>query len=217
MYHQQPTPDNRLIAPDVARGKRERDAMEILDEILDKLHRIADRFECSTDGVEDAADRLATAFNDAKMRIVELEAALSYEQLTAAHYGADLVTIVQLCGGDVEDGPAAARECVERVLAQAKAPHVRDDRRLGLIDGWEFDDSSAITTWFRKGANKNIDAVIRLFKDARWHVIAWHADKSFTQHRTLLEAHDALIASGSESPFVVVTGPAVAKAEGGAA
>jgi hypothetical protein len=51
-------------------------------------------------------------------RITELEAALAFEQLTTAHYAADLVAIVQLCGGDVEDGPSAARECVERVLAE---------------------------------------------------------------------------------------------------
>jgi hypothetical protein len=38
---------------------------------------------------------------------------------------------------------------------------------------------------------------------------AHHADGSETDHTSRLEAHDALIASGSESPFVAVTGPAV--------
>jgi major membrane immunogen (membrane-anchored lipoprotein) len=41
-----------------------------------------------------------------------------------------------------------------------------------------------------------------------WYV-AYHADESFTQHATLLEAHDALVESGSPSPFEVVTGSAV--------
>ena len=47
---------------------------------------------------------------------------------------------------------------------------------------------------------------MRVFKYAGWHVIAWHADKSFTQHTTFMAAHNALIASGSPSPFEVVTG-----------
>jgi hypothetical protein len=88
------------------------------------------------------------------------------------------------------------------------APHARDLRRLRIRDGWEFTDSSAITSW-SETSRPQADCVVRLFKDARWHVIAWHADKSFTQHATLLEAHDALVESGSPSPFEVVTGAAV--------
>jgi hypothetical protein len=88
------------------------------------------------------------------------------------------------------------------------ASHVRDLRRLRIRDGWEFTDSSAITSW-SETSRPQADCVVRLFKDARWHVIAWHADKSFTQHATLLEAHDALVESGSPSPFEVVKGSAV--------
>ena len=87
------------------------------------------------------------------------------------------------------------------------AEHVRDRRRLRLRDGWEFNDSSATTSWFETGVGSWENCVVRLFKDARWHVIAWHADKSFTQHATLLEAHVALWQSGSPSPFKVVRSP----------
>ena len=90
-----------------------------------------------------------------------------------------------------------------------RAPHARDRRRLKLRDGWEFTDFSATTSWFETGVGSWENCVVRLFKDARWHVIAWHADKSFTQHATLLEAHDALVESGSPSPFEVVKGSAV--------
>jgi major membrane immunogen (membrane-anchored lipoprotein) len=38
---------------------------------------------------------------------------------------------------------------------------------------------------------------------------AYHADGSETDHATRLEAHDALVESGSPSPFEVVTGSAV--------
>ena len=90
------------------------------------------------------------------------------------------------------------------------APHVRDDRRLKWRDGFggvpmrkasgeryirESDDRTIIQQNFSTGT-----------------FTAFHADWSFTRHASLLEAHDALIVSGSESPFVTVTGPAV-KAE----
>lgn len=90
------------------------------------------------------------------------------------------------------------------------APHVRDDRRLKWRDGFrgvpmrkasgeryirESDDRTIIQQNFSTGT-----------------FTAFHADWSFTRHASLLEAHDALIVSGSESPFVAVTGPAV-KAE----
>jgi hypothetical protein len=98
---------------------------------------------------------------------------------------------------------------VASVWPYPRAPHVRDRRRLRIRDGWEFNDSSATTSWFQAEDIAQVNCVVRLFKDARWHVIAWHADKSFTQHTTLLEAHDALVESGSPSPFEVVTGAAV--------
>ena len=134
--------------------------------------------------------------------VMDLEAALSFEQLTTAHYAADLVAIVQLCGGDVEDGPSAARECVERALAERAA---RDARRLKLREGCKSQsavDGEAL--WFLPTG----PAVLALCLPTGVFT-AIHADGSETDHATRLEAHDALIASGSESPFEVVTGPAV--------
>ena len=93
------------------------------------------------------------------------------------------------------------------------APHVRDDRRLKLREGCfsEEDDEDNTVVWSKIGQECVVceDRLARLFT-------AWHADDSFTQHGSLLEAHDALIASGSESPFVVVVGVVPkAKVEGG--
>ena len=81
-----------------------------------------------------------------------------------------------------------------------------DRRRLKLLPGWTFEDSGNTTTWYKEGKDPRHDGVMRVFKYAGWHVIAWHADKSFTQHTTFMAAHNALIASGSPSPFEVVTG-----------
>lgn len=81
-------------------------------------------------------------------------------------------------------------------------------RRLRLLPGWTFEDCGNTTTWHKEGADPRHDGVMRVFKYAGWHVIAWHADKSFTQHTTFMAAHNALIASGSPSPFEVVTGRA---------
>lgn len=97
------------------------------------------------------------------------------------------------------------------------APHVRDDRRLKLREGWgvNFPRDGMIhygpNDSGRYDFGINEDRVSRAFT-------AFHADDSETDHATRLEAHDALIASGSESPFVVVTGvvaKAKAKVEGG--
>lgn len=95
--------------------------------------------------------------------------------------------------------------------------HVRDDRRLKLREGWfsEFDDKDSTLLHFKISQTGEFgiteDRLARTFT-------AVHADGSETDHATRLEAHDALIASGSESPFVAVVGVvAKAKAEGGAA
>ena len=207
------------LAAQAVNFRSERDNLSArLSAVRGVLGRIADRVESGTEGVEDGVNRLATAFNDAKMRIVELEAELSFEQLTSAHYGADLVTIVQLCGGDVEDGPSAARECVERLVAQAKAPHVRDTRRLKLRKGWseKWDELLAIDNVTEIGQHfcwlrDRDEAAYIVFCPARNVYTACHDDGSETDHATRIEAHDALIESGSESPFETVTG-VVAKA-----
>jgi hypothetical protein len=84
-----------------------------------------------------------------------------------------------------------------------QALHVRDTRRLRLREGYEPHDSNGIVTvWQNKLTLKS--SISECF--ARALVIAFHADGSETDHATRLEAHDALIASGSESPFEVVTG-----------
>ena len=81
-----------------------------------------------------------------------------------------------------------------------------DRRRLRVLPGWTFDDHSHMTSWAKEGDDPRYLCVVRLFKYAGWHVIAWHADRSFTQHTSLLAAHNALVASGSPSPFEVLTG-----------
>jgi hypothetical protein len=101
------------------------------------------------------------------------------------------------------------RLAVASVWPYPRAPHARDRRRLRIRDGWEFRQTSATTVWFKASDDPWSEGVVETSKDARWHAIAWHADKSFTQHTTLLEAHDALVESGSPSPFEVVTGSAV--------
>lgn len=196
--------------------------MTLLDEILDELTMRGASSPAVMERVryfKRAEDLAAQAVNfrpdrdRLAGRVAELEAELSHECLTSAHHYADLVAIVQLCGGDVEDGDSA-RECVERVLARAKAPHVRDPRRLKLRDGWkrhpyEVEDGW-VTLW------RNLDSQhVALCEYSPGLFVAFHADGSETDHATRLEAHDALIASGSESPFVVVVG-VVAKVEGGA-
>jgi hypothetical protein len=93
-----------------------------------------------------------------------------------------------------------------------RAPHVRDARRLKLREGYELHDSNGVVTVWRNSQTRK-SSISECF--ARALVIAFHADGSETDHASRLEAHDALIASGSESPFAVATGPAVAKVEGG--
>ena len=100
-------------------------------------------------------------------------------------------------------------------VPSSKAPHVRDARRLKLREGWSEDrdwvgeeDNGTLRfiDWGSFDAQSSISFVPNL------GYTACHADGSVTDHTTRLEAHDALRASGSESPFVAVTGPAI-KAE----
>ena len=92
-----------------------------------------------------------------------------------------------------------------------KAPHVRDARRLKVRDGWGVTQGKQHSLWWARDDGSDGFGTITLSLNTTRY-IAYHADRSFTMHESLLEAHDALRASGSESPFVAVTGPAV-KAE----
>lgn len=98
-------------------------------------------------------------------------------------------------------GPPAPRMFVPDPMAE----HVRDARRLKLREGarpeWEA-NSTLLRYCMGDKALITEDRMARSFT-------AGHADGSETDHATRLEAHDALIASGSESSFEVVTGPAV--------
>jgi hypothetical protein len=89
------------------------------------------------------------------------------------------------------------------------AEPVRDTRRLKLREGWVATGDEFMRHWGPDvGGSPHYAAGISFFCAARlW--TAHHADGSETDHTSRLEAHDALIASGSESPFVAVTGPAV--------
>jgi len=106
--------------------------------------------------------------------------------------------------GDNDTGYAAL--CF---VPSPRAPHARDSRRLKLREGWKSSGDefslhygpdvtgrahyAAGVSWCRSG---------QLFT-------AYHADGSQTDHATRLEAHDALVESGSPSPFEVVKGSAV--------
>ena len=90
------------------------------------------------------------------------------------------------------------------------APHVRDARRLKLRDG--FDIETDLEKRVEYYVRELDDTALIYYTSATGLFTAWHGDKSITEHASLLEAHDALVESGSESPFVAVTGPAV-KAE----
>ena len=98
------------------------------------------------------------------------------------------------------------------------APHVRDDRRLKLREGYFMErpeDDNTLLRYMRDTDGDVERAVILEDRLAR-SFVAYHDDDSWSDHSTLLEAHDALIASGSESPFVVVVGVVEkAKVEGG--
>jgi hypothetical protein len=88
-----------------------------------------------------------------------------------------------------------------------RAPHVRDARRLKLREGGtqntHGDEDRWVTVW------RGPDGPSAIVRHSAHLFTAIHADDSETDHATRLEAHDALVESGSPSPFDVVTGPAV--------
>jgi hypothetical protein len=99
------------------------------------------------------------------------------------------------------------RGAVASVWPYPRAPHYRDRRRLRILESdsvYHEEDLKAGCAYFMLGNRIMIKESLYTGK-----FTAWHADKSFTQHTTLLEAHDALVESGSPSPFEVVTGSAV--------
>jgi hypothetical protein len=88
-----------------------------------------------------------------------------------------------------------------------RAPHARDRRRLRILESDSVcheEDLKAGFAYFMLDDRAMIKESLHTGK-----FTAWHADGSQTRHDTLLEAHDALVESGSPSPFEVVTGSAV--------
>jgi hypothetical protein len=85
------------------------------------------------------------------------------------------------------------------------APHVRDRRRLRLREGYASTSNGNFCHW----RTESTGGVVMSESSQRRGVTVWHADGSETDHATRLEAHDALVDSGSPSPFEVVTGAAV--------
>jgi hypothetical protein len=86
-----------------------------------------------------------------------------------------------------------------------RAPHARDRRRLRLREGYASTSNGNFCHW----RTESTGGVIMSESSQRPGVTVWHADGSETDHATRLEAHDALVESGSPSPFEVVTGSAV--------
>ena len=87
------------------------------------------------------------------------------------------------------------------------APHVHDHRRLRIRESdsvYHEEDLKSGSAYFMLDERAMIKESLYTGK-----FTAWHADGSQTRHDSLLEAHDALVESGSPSPFEVVTGAAV--------
>jgi hypothetical protein len=88
-----------------------------------------------------------------------------------------------------------------------RAPHARDRRRLRIRESdsvYHEEDLKSGSAYFMLDDRAMIKESLYTGK-----FTAWHADGSQTRHDSLLEAHDALVESGSPSPFEVVKGAAV--------
>jgi hypothetical protein len=99
------------------------------------------------------------------------------------------------------------RLAVASVWPYPRAPHARDRRRLRIRESdsvYHEEDLKAGCAYFMLDDRAMIKESLHTDK-----FTAWHADGSQTRHDSLLEAHDALVESGSPSPFEVVTGSAV--------
>ena len=97
------------------------------------------------------------------------------------------------------------RLAVASVWPYPRAPHARDRRRLRLREGYASTSNGNFCHWRLESTG----GVVMSESSQRPGVTVWHADGSETDHATRLEAHDALVESGSPSPFEVVTGAAV--------
>jgi hypothetical protein len=99
------------------------------------------------------------------------------------------------------------RLAVASVWPYPRAPHYRDRRRLRILESdsvYHEKDLKAGSAYFMLDERVMLEESLHTGK-----FTAWHADGSQTRHDSLLEAHDALVESGSPSPFEVVTGSAV--------
>jgi hypothetical protein len=96
---------------------------------------------------------------------------------------------------------------VASVWPYPRASHVRDRRRLRIRESdsvYHEEDLKSGSAYFMLDDRAMIKESLYTGK-----FTAWHADGSQTRHDSLLEAHDALVESGSPSPFEVVKGAAV--------
>ncbi len=100
-------------------------------------------------------------------------------------------------------------ESARTFVPDPTASHVRDARRLKLREGWKPSGDEFMHHWGPDvtGPPHYATGISFVCSARLW--TARHADGSETDHPSRLEAHDALLASGSESPFVAVTGQAV--------
>ena len=96
---------------------------------------------------------------------------------------------------------------VAQFVPDPTAAHVRDSRRLKLREGGtqntHGDEDRWVTVW------RDPNGFAAIVRHSAHSFTAIHADGSETDHPSRLEAHDALVESGSPSPFEVVVGPAV--------
>lgn len=133
-----------------------------------------------------------------------------FESLSKSAYGAfDRVAVpggwvyrVWNFPSDADNDSGYAAMCF---VPSPRAPHARDRRRLKLRDGVELYQiqGELVTLW------RDPDMVASIVRHSTHSFTARHADGSETDHATRLEAHDALVESGSPSPFKVVKGSAV--------
>jgi hypothetical protein len=130
-----------------------------------------------------------------------------FEELPYAHSEFDRIAVpggwvYRVWDGSMSGNYGYAALCF---VPDPTAPHARDRRRLRLREGYASTSNGNFCHWRLESTG----GVIMSESSQRRGVTVWHADGSETDHATRLEAHDALVESGSPSPFEVVVGPAV--------